>query len=106
MSNDLLLVFVSCPVTETEKLAETLVKEKLAACINILPAKSVYFWADKLCPDNEALLIMKTTKAAYPKLESRIKQLHSYDVPEIVAIKAETAQADYLDWVHEQTIKS
>ena len=106
MINNLLIVFVSCPAKEADSLAETIVTEKLAACVNIFPVNSVYIWENKLCKDDEALLIMKSTQAAYAKLETRIKQLHSYDVPEIIAIKVEATQADYLNWVHEQTIKS
>jgi len=102
MTNDLIIVYVTCPATEADSLAETLVNEKLAACMNILPVKSVYIWENKLCKDNEVLLIIKSTLIAYPKLEARIKQLHSYDVPEIVAIRAEAVQADYLNWVRKQ----
>lgn len=102
-NNDLIIVYVTCPRDESEKIAEILIHEKLAACVNILPAKSVYIWKDKLCRDEESLLIIKSTSAVYPKLEAKVKQIHSYDVPEIAAIKAEAVQDDYLRWVHEQT---
>jgi periplasmic divalent cation tolerance protein len=101
--DDLLIVYVTCPADESEKIAETLVNEKLAACVNILPAKSIYVWDNKLCRDEENLMIIKTLANIFEKLEARIKQLHSYTTPEIVAIKAEAVQKDYLKWVHEQT---
>jgi len=104
-NNNLIIVYVTCPPDDSEKIAEILVREKLAACVNILPAKSVYIWEDKLCRDEESLLIIKSTLTAYPKLEAKIKQIHPYDVPEIVAIKAEAVQDDYLRWVHEQIKK-
>jgi len=103
MINDLIIVYVTCPAADADDLAETLVNEKLAACVNIFPVKSVYIWEDKLCKDDEMLLIIKSTLAAYSKLETRIKQLHGYDVPEIVAIRAEAVQPDYLNWVLRQT---
>ena len=102
-ANDLLIVYVTCPPNDSERIAETVINEKLAACVNILPAKSLYYWEDKLCRDEEALMIMKTTRGRYNDLERKIKEIHPYSIPEIVAIKAESVEADYLKWVHEQT---
>ncbi len=104
-NNDLIIVYVTCPPDGSEKIAEILIREKLAACVNILPAKSVYIWEDKLCRDEESLLIIKSTSAVYSKLEAKVKQIHPYDLPEIVVIKAEAVQDDYLRWVHEQIKK-
>jgi len=104
-NNDLIIVYVTCPPADSEKIAEVLINEKLAACVNILPAKSIYIWEDKLCRDEESLLIIKSTLAAYPELEAKVKQIHPYNVPEIVAIKVEAVQYDYLKWVHGQTKK-
>jgi len=104
-NNDLIIVYITCPPDDSEKIAEILIREKLAACVNILPAKSVYIWEDKLCRDEESLLIIKSTSTVYPELEAKVKQIHPYDVPEIVAIKAEAVQDDYLKWVYEQTKK-
>ncbi|MCP4581674.1 MAG: divalent-cation tolerance protein CutA [candidate division Zixibacteria bacterium] len=102
MDNDLIIVFVTCPEDKAENIAETLISEKYAACVNISPVKSVYIWQEKLCKDGEALLIIKSTSSAYPRLEDRIKQIHPYDVPEIVALKADAVQPDYLAWVKSQ----
>lgn len=103
MNDNLLVVYVTCPPDKADNIAETLVESKLAACVNILPVKSVYYWQGKLYRDEEKLLVIKSRREVYPKLESKIKEIHPYDVPEVIAIKAEAVQADYLKWVHSQT---
>lgn len=103
MENSMIIVFVTCPPDKADNIAEILVGEKLAACANIVPVKSVYIWEEKLNRDNEALLVIKTMSNNYPILEKRIKEIHPYDVPEVVAIKAEAVEADYLVWVNRQT---
>ena len=100
---ELIIVFVTCRPDDADKIAEILVKEKLAACVNVIPAKSIYHWQGKLCHDEESLLVIKSTSEIYSRLEKRIKQVHSYDVPETVAIKAEAVEDDFLKWVLEQT---
>jgi len=103
MDQDLLIVYTTCPPDKAESIAETLVQEHLAACVNILPARSVYFWESKLCRDEESLLLIKCRKVSYARLEAIIKSIHPYQLPEIVAVKAEDVQKDYYNWVCEQT---
>ena len=103
MNDELIIVLVTCPPAEAENLAGELVREKLAACVNILPAKSVYYWQDKLCRDDEAVLIIKSRQPLCDQLETRIKQLHSYELPEIVAIKADMVEQRYWNWVQART---
>ncbi len=87
---------------QAEKIAKQLVKEKLAACCNIVPGlTSVYRWQGEIQQDAELLLILKTTAAAMPALEKRIKELHSYEVPEIIALPILTGNSDYLNWIEE-----
>jgi periplasmic divalent cation tolerance protein len=102
-SDDLLIVFVTCPREDAPRLADTIVIERLAACVNVFPVNSVYFWENELKHDDESLMIIKTSTAVYPQLETRLKEIHPYDVPEIVAIKAEQVSDGYLEWVMEQT---
>ncbi len=99
MNDKLFVVLVTCPIDNAEELAETLVKERLAACINIIPVKSIYSWQGKLDRDDESLLILKSKQSAYEKLESRIKEIHPYDIPEIVALESEKVETAYLNWV-------
>lgn len=84
-------------------LARALVTERLAACVNRLPGvRSTYRWQGELHDEAEVLLIAKTTAAGYPALERRIRELHPYEVPEIVALSIEHGSAPYLAWLAAQ----
>jgi len=95
------MVFVTCGGREeAERIATGVVTEKLAACVNVVPAvRSCYVWEGKLNWSEEVLLIVKTTRERYGELEARIRELHSYDVPEIVAVSVEMGSEKYLRWV-------
>lgn len=95
------LVLCTCPEGETAKsLAETLVREGLAACVNILPGlSSVYVWQGELESSREALLFAKTERSAYPRLERRLRELHPYELPEIIAVDIERGLPAYLNWI-------
>jgi periplasmic divalent cation tolerance protein len=96
-----LVVLVTVPSRDDgERIAEALVGEALAACVNVVgPIRSIYRWQGEICRDDEHLLLIKTTRARYAELESRVKALHSYDVPEVVALPIEVGSAQYLDWL-------
>ncbi|MGC8906251.1 MAG: divalent-cation tolerance protein CutA [Desulfomonilaceae bacterium] len=97
--------YVLCLVTidDIEKaadIAKALVSEKLAACVNILPGlRSIYSWKGELCDESECLLFIKTSGDGYPALEARVKELHPYEVPEIIAIPIERGLSAYLRWI-------
>ncbi len=99
------LIYITAPsFAEAEQIAETVVTEKLAACANILDGvTSIFHWEDKLCRENEAVLILKTTEEHVEELTARIKQLHSYDCPCIVALPVESGNSEFLKWVEQQT---
>ena len=80
-------------------MARALVEERLAACVNISPVRSCYIWEGKLNLDEEALLIIKTTKSQFEPLQKRILELHSYAVPEIIALPIIEGHQPYLDWM-------
>ncbi len=85
---------------EGATLARKIVEAKLAACVQILPQiKSLYFWEDKIQADTENLLLIKTLHEKYDELERFIKENHSYDVPEIVALSAEKISGGYFKWM-------
>ena len=85
---------------EARRIGETLVKEKLAACVNILDGmQSLYIWEDALQQDREVVMIAKTAAACVPALTARVKALHSYDCPCIVAFAINGGNPDFLRWV-------
>jgi periplasmic divalent cation tolerance protein len=85
-------------------LARTLVEERIAACVNCIPGvRSLYRWEGRLCDDHEILLVMKTTAACLPRLLSRLKDLHPYAVPEVVALPVIAGSEPYLAWVRSET---
>lgn len=86
---------------EAKSIASTLVKEKYAACVSLMPVHSIYTWENAVQSDREWQLIIKTNLAYYSQLETRISQLHSYDVPEIIALPIETGLTTYLNWIEE-----
>ena len=100
------VVFCACSgEVEANKLARALVEERFAACVNILPGlTSVYRWQGKLETASEHLLLVKTTREAFPALESRIRELHSYETPEVIAVPVTTGSDKYLTWVQEQVL--
>lgn len=97
----MLVVLTTTPTRkEGDALAERLVSEKLAACVQVLPQMhSVYFWQGEIKRDSECLLLIKTLDEKYPAVEAFIRNNHSYSVPEIVALKADKVFEGYLDWL-------
>lgn len=100
-----LLVLTTCASEEeARKIAEALVTEHAAACCNIVPGlHSIFFWKDNLEHDREVLLLIKTTVGSFPRVRETISKLHSYEVPEIIALPVVDGAGTYLRWVSEQT---
>ena len=87
---------------EAEEIGSTLVEQSLAACANILPkVSSIFRWEGKICRESEVMLIVKTTAAKFDRVTEAVKELHSYDLPEIIALSIEKGSEDYLNWVRE-----
>ncbi len=95
------VVLCTTPASDSEKLARTLVEEKLVACINVASVKSFFRWEGKPEEEEEALLIMKTKADKVKEVIDRVKVLHSYDVPEVIALPIIDGNKDYMDWVRE-----
>jgi len=104
MSHEL-IVFITTPNNdEAARIAEAFVSERLAACVNIVAAvESIYRWEGKVTRDSETLMIIKTTDERYAELERRVRQLHSYSTPEVVAIRIERGSEQYLNWLRDST---
>ncbi|MEZ5386947.1 MAG: divalent-cation tolerance protein CutA [Prosthecobacter sp.] len=99
--NDILIVLCTFPnMAKARETGTALVESQLAACVNLIPAvESIYRWEGQVETSAEVLALFKTTPAAWPRLESSLKELHPYDVPEIVALKPEQVAESYAKWV-------
>ena len=106
IQSDILLILTTWPTLELARTSvQTLVEEKCAACGNIVGGlESIYRWEGKVEKSAEVLVIFKTTRGAYYHLESRIRQLHPYAVPEILGFPVGAGLATYLQWVGESCV--
>ena len=103
--NEILLVFTNLPDrAAAERIADALVTEGVAACVNVLAeCGSVYRWQGKVEHASEVPLLIKTTRAAYPQLESALRKLHPHELPEIIALPVSAGLPEYLNWVAQET---
>ncbi len=103
--SDIVVILVTTPsIDEARKIGNALVEEKLIACANIIPqVESIFYWQDKVCNEKEVLMIIKTRKKLIDKIIKRVKSLHSYTVPEVVALPIIKGSKDYIKWVKEVT---
>ena len=87
---------------DAKKIAETLLKYKAAACINIVEKiTSMYTWENKICEDEECLMIIKSCKNEYEKIRKIVLTLHNYDLPELIEIPVTGGEENYLKWIDE-----
>jgi periplasmic divalent cation tolerance protein len=105
MVTDYLVVFITTGNSaEAEKIADVLVSSRKAACVNILPqVDSRFWWQGKIDSADEALLIVKTKASLLDELVSLVKENHSYEVPEIIALPIMGGNRDYLKWINSET---
>ena len=102
MTQELVVLVTTSTRDEASAIAGALVSERLAACVNIVSAiESVYRWEGNITRDIETLIIIKTIDDRYPELERRVKELHSYSTPELIALKIERGSEQYLNWLRE-----
>ena len=105
---EFIVVFVTVGSSdEGRSLAHALVEEGLAACVNRIPGiRSIYRWEGKIEESEEELLLIKTRAEIFPNLEKRIRELHSYSVPEIIAVPVVSGNEAYLSWLKLQVSNS
>ncbi len=101
-----IVVFITAKdAEEAEKISKTLVKRRLAACVNIVPeVSSRFWWKDKLDSAKESLLVVKTKDPLLPDIVKAVRKIHSYSVPEIIALPIVGGNPDYLDWIDSEVI--
>lgn len=99
-SDRAIVCLITTPIDEAHSIARAIVEARLAACVNIVPSiESVYWWDGAVQEDNEALLIVKTTRAAETSLLELLREVHPYDVFELVSLDIESGNAPYLEWI-------
>ena len=101
-----IIMLSTCPdLAEAKKIAKALVKKRLAACVNIVPVRSIYRWKGSMEESNEQLLIIKTSSRLFKKVGECMKRLHSYGLPEIVSIEIKQGSRLYLKWLKDSVRK-
>ena len=101
----IVLIQTTCSTKEeARKIAKVLIEEKLAACIQMFEIESFYNWNNEFCCDNETLLNIKTRKDNFEKIKSKILELHSYDLPEIIQLDITNTSEEYLNFIKGNTI--
>lgn len=91
--------------TEAEDIAQALLSEKLAACVQMTPITSRYIWKGELAREAEVLLLIKTRAELFEEVRSRVRALHSYETPEVLMVPVAAGDADYLAWLAESTAR-
>ncbi|RJQ19977.1 divalent-cation tolerance protein CutA [Candidatus Woesearchaeota archaeon] len=101
-----IITYITCKDRkEADRIGRALVKEKLASCANIIPAaESIYFWNGKIQKDRESIILAKTFDVQFRALEQRVKTLHSYTTPCIIALPVSSSNKKYLAWSAEQLL--
>ena len=95
------IVLCTAPPGGSEKIAKALVEERLAACVNVAQVRSYFFWEGKSCDEAEELMIIKTETKLVERLKARIKELHSYELPEIIIVPIAGGDERYLSWINQ-----
>lgn len=105
-TNIVVVLITTHDLTEAQRIAGLLLSERVAACVNIVPAvQSSFWWQGKIDSADESLLVVKTREKLLDELTEIVKKNHSYDVPEIIALPIIGGNEDYLNWIDEETCK-
>jgi len=104
MQKDIMVVFSTAPQDKSALLARMLIEKRVAACVNVVPVRSYYRWKGEFCDEQEHLLMAKTTKEKAREVIAAIKDLHPYEVPEIIALPVIDGYLPYLEWVTQETL--
>ncbi len=107
MNEKIVVLTTAGSAEHAEKIASRLLENKLAACVNIVPSvQSIYRWKGKVWKDIEHLLIIKTTSVLFDKVKKKIKQIHTYELPEIIALPIDMGDESVFKWIDDSVLKS
>lgn len=100
-----LVVLITCPdIQEGKKISDAILNDRLAACVNIVTdVKSLFWWSGKIHTSDEVLLLVKTKKRVLRRLIKKVKQIHQYENPEIIALPVVGGSKEYTKWIEEET---
>lgn len=105
MSDYIVLFVTASSLEEARKIGLTLVEEQVVACANIIPQlQSIFHWQGKICQEEEVLILLKTQNHLFDRIKQRIQELHSYQVPEIIALPIQQGLEPYLSWISTETL--
>jgi periplasmic divalent cation tolerance protein len=106
-SDPIIVAFMTAPDADVAKrIGDTLVNEKLVACMNVVPGlRSLYRWKGQTCDDSEVLCLLKTRLSLFPAVRDRVVALHPYEVPELIALPVVASSESYAAWVQESTTR-
>ena len=100
----MILIFTTLNKKETaEKIGKELLRKRIIACYNLLPIENAYWWKGKIAQEKEVLMILKSRKENFSKIEAYLKKYSGYENPEVVALKASKVSKPYLDWIRSET---
>lgn len=104
MADEIVILVTAPSAEEAERIARQLVERRLVACVNIVAGvRSVFRWQGNVCDEKEVLMVLKSRKDKFEEISTEIKSLHSYDVPEIIALPIIAGSEEYLSWVRTET---
>lgn len=103
MTSDVFVILSTLPPDHADRIAEALVGERLVACVNLTGVRSIYRWEGAVQRDEEVLAIIKTTRERIEAVKARLRELHPYQVPELLALPVADGLPAYLDWVRTET---
>ena len=96
----IIVLMTTATKKEAENIARNLLNQRLIACANIVgPVSSLFWWKEKISRENEFLVLMKTSADLFEKLATTVKQMHSYEIPEIIAVPITKGEQSYLEWL-------
>ena len=103
MDPAIVVLVTASSAKEAEEISKCLLNEKLAACVNTVKVESVFRWKQKIERAKEVLMLIKTREKLFKKLQKKVKEIHSYEVPEIIALPVIAGYRPYLDWIEQST---